>query len=198
MPICTMSLSPQAVTALIQENMADAQENLEEEKPKKTGMGTPTLIGIIAGVVILQVIIVFVIFKVFVSPGGSTKSEKSTTEHRTDDEGNGEESLLKVREVREIVATEDMILNPRGSSSRYVLLALGLEVDSPEVGKEVEERLMIPIQHTTRSFVGRFSVEELERQTLVDSLPNRLRMQLQPYFGEYKLRHVYFKKFIIQ
>jgi len=143
------------------------------------------------------VIIVFVIFKVFVSPAGDTKSEKIRTE-QAGDNASGDESIVRVREVHEIVATEDLILNPRGSSSRYVLLALGLEVDSPEAAKDVEDKLMIPIQHTTRSYIGRFSVEDLERETLIDSLPTQLRKRLQPYFGEHKLRNVYFKKFIIQ
>ncbi|HYF02726.1 MAG TPA: flagellar basal body-associated FliL family protein [Patescibacteria group bacterium] len=186
--------------------MAEEQEVHEEEAPKKSGMSTVMLIGIIAGVVLLQVVIVFVIFKVFVSPSDTAekkKEKKADTEEVAEEVSDEEESeeetpTRRVREVKEIVGTEDMILNPRGSSSRYIMVSLGLEVDDKEAVKLIEDKLTIPIQHTTRMFISQYSVVDLERTSLVDSLPGQLRKKLQPYFGEHKLRNVYFKKFIIQ
>lgn len=188
-----------------------ADEIEEIDKPKKKGIRLPILIGIILGVVILQAGIIFASIKFFApaapaDPHAKDKKEKvdeehaEDEEHATDEEEEDESGEKVVRKVEEIVKPEnDLYINPRGNSNKLVILSFALEVAPPEKVKEVEEKLMVPIQDRIITMVSKFSAEELQDPAVRDSLRVLIKKDIKPYFVEdMKLRNVYFPKFVIQ
>jgi flagellar basal body-associated protein FliL len=97
-----------------------------------------------------------------------------------------------------IVPVEDLVVNPRGSSSRYVLVALGLEVENAKYAEKVRQELMIPVRDRIMSVVSSYSIEELQANGARDSLRVRLRRELSSVLPGIRLRNVYFSKFVIQ
>jgi flagellar basal body-associated protein FliL len=71
-----------------------------------------------------------------------------------------------------------LVVNPRGSSSRYVLVALGLEVENAKYAEKVRQELMIPVRDRIMSVVSSYSIEELQANGARDSLRVRLRQEL--------------------
>lgn len=182
--------------------MADTEEEVQTEaKPKKSGMSTMTLIGVIAGVVALQAIIIFAIFKFGFSSSGDKEKEsepkKSASSKHIAPEPD-EEGDLVIREVGKIIETEDMVINTRNSKSNYLMVRLGLEIDPDANEEEVKNKLMTPISDKAISLFSSYTTEELQRATLRDSLKLELKKELKPYFGEIKLRNIYFSKYVLQ
>jgi len=171
-----------------------------EEKKKKAGMSTMTLVGIISGVVALQAIIVFAVFKFFIN-APDDKLEESVKKTRTSvvqDDVPEEEEPLVMRKVHKIVKTDDIVINPKGARSAYLQIQLGLEIEPEDGEQQVKDVLMVPVHDRTISILSSYTVEELMRGSLRDSLRIKLKKDFQPYFGEIKLRNVYFPKYIIQ
>lgn len=187
--------------------MADVEQELTpaEEAPKK-GIRLPVLIGIILGIIVVQAGIVLAALKIF-APGSENRSQQTPTEHAsvssdsTTDEDDQPGPIL-VQKVEGIVTPKnDLFINPRGSSSHIVVVSVGIEVSPAEKAKEVEEKLMIPIQDRIIARVSSYSLDELQDLKLRDSLRLIIRNDLKPYFNALegvKIRNVYFPKFVIQ
>ena len=167
-----------------------------------SGKKKPSMITlIIAGVLVAVVFAVGIFIGVKVFGGSSAdkndpkkeKTEKHTTEEAEDEE----ETASKV--VKIVVPTkEDLIFSPRGSSTRYVVVALGFEVEDEKAKEIVEKELMIPIQSEVLKKLRSYSLDELQQPGLQDSLPLLLKKEIKPFFHEIKLRNVYMSKFLIQ
>ena len=184
--------------------MADLEHEVPtpEETPKK-GIRLPVLIGIILGIIVVQAGIVLAALKIFApSADHPSPAAQHTTELSQDSTDEEETGPILVQKVEGIVTPKaDLYINPRGSASHIVVLSVGIEVSPAEKAKEVEEKLMIPIQDRIIARVSSYTLEELQDLKLRDSLRTILRSDLKPYFNALegvKLRNVYFPKFVIQ
>ncbi len=201
--------------------MAEAIEVQEIEdagQPVRKGMKLPVLIGLILGIIIVQVGIVMAAIKFFAPAQANAKSkganEKTSESAHKDGHGESEEESEEEQsgpsysqKVEGIVATKnDLYINPRGSSSHIVVVSLGIEISPEEKKEEVEKKLIIPIQDRVISRISSYTVEELQSGKVRDSLRTIIKNDIKPFFRGMseegkegvKLRNVYFPKFIIQ
>jgi flagellar basal body-associated protein FliL len=201
--------------------MADEIEQQEEEKqPRKKGLSTITIIGLIVGFLVVQIAAIYIIFTMFINPGKTAEPEKpaakkeahAVEEHSEEESPEGDTYM--VRKIGKIVPVtcggkDELIVNPRGSSTRYIILSVGLEMQATgaeeegggehgEGGGDAANPLMIPVCDKIISTISSRTLEELQQPELRDSLRLQLRKDLQPYFGEERIRTVYFPRFIIQ
>jgi len=184
--------------------MADEEleQSAQEEAPKR-GIRLPVLIGIILGIIIVQAGIVLAALKIF-APSAEAHASKSEHAAETASDSTEEEETgpILVQKVEGIVTPKsDLYINPRGAPSRIVILSVGIEVSPAEKAKEVEEKLMVPIQDRIIARVSSYTLEELQDLNMRDSLRTILRNDLKPYFNGLegvKLRNLYFPKFVIQ
>ncbi|MBI3259977.1 MAG: flagellar basal body-associated FliL family protein [Ignavibacteriae bacterium] len=180
---------------------------MADDKNQNAGDGGTTkkkpsmITGIIAGVLVAVVFAVgiFIGVKIFGgSSGDKNDTKKDKTEKHQDEEAEDEEETTS-KVVKLVVPTkEDLIFSPRGSSTRYVVVALGFEVEDEKAKDVVEKELMIPIQSEVLKKLRSYSLDELQQQGLQDSLPLILKKEIKPFFHDIKLRNVYMSKFLIQ
>lgn len=182
--------------------MADIEADVPvaEESPKK-GIKLPVLIGIILGIVVVQAGIVLAALKIFAPTANSQQQPKQevAADSLHEEEETGPILVHKVEGI--VTPKNDLFINPRGSASRIVVLSIGIEVSPEEKAKEVEEKLMVPIQDRVIARVSSYTLEELQDIKLRDSLRTIIRNDLRPFFNGLegvKLRNVYFPKFVIQ
>lgn len=199
--------------------MADELEQEEEKEPKKKqGLSTITIIGLIVGFLVVQIAAVYIIITMFINPGTTTEAEKpadkkeehADSEHVVEDEPRDGETYM-IRKIGKIVPVtcgdkEDIIINPRGSATRYLIVNVGLEMQGSAAEEEGghdeggggSNPVMIPVCDKIISTLAAHTLEELQQPAMRDSLRLQLRRELQPYFGEERIRTVYFPRFIIQ
>lgn len=214
----------------------------EEPKKKKQGLSLVMIIGLIVGFLVVQVAAIYIIFTMFIAPSGNAEADKGKEKNKTEQhgehaEGNAQDGEgdahasgnaqqdedmpadgYKIRKVGEIIpikcgGKDEIILNPRGSSSRYVIVSVGLEMrpsahaegeeesghgDGHGGGGDAEDPLMVPICDKIISVISSKTLDELQLPNMRDSLRTLLRNELQPYYGEKRIRTVYFPRFIIQ
>jgi flagellar basal body-associated protein FliL len=168
--------------------MAMAEEKDTKEAKGGKGISLPVLLGIIVGVLVVQGGLLFWLLR---PSGGSAGGQHPSAEPVQ------AESAAEVP-TGVIVPVEDLVVNPRGSSSRYVLVALGLEVENAKYAEKVRQELMIPVRDRIMSVVSSYSIEELQANGARDSLRVRLRQELSNVLPGIRLRNVYFSKFVIQ
>lgn len=203
--------------------MSDSKEDIgENELPKKKGMKLPVLIGVILGIIIVQAGIVMAALKFFapaVPDDPHAKAKTEQTAHSEEEEekehgkdGHGEEesedegNATLVQKIEGIAVTKnDLYVNPSGSSSHICVVSVGLEITPPEKAKEVEDKLMIPIQDRIIARISSFDVDQLYRPEIRDSIRTLIKNDVKPYLRgmsdeehPVKLRNVFFPKFIIQ
>ncbi len=165
-----------------------AEEKGAKEAKGGKGISLPVLLGIIVGVLVVQGGLLFWLLR---PSGGSAGGQHPSAEPLQ------AESAAEVP-TGVIVPVEDLVVNPRGSSSRYVLVALGLEVENAKYAEKVRQELMIPVRDRIMSVVSSYSIEELQANGARDSLRVRLRQELSSVLPGIRLRNVYFSKFVIQ
>jgi|FaiFalFF_MnMetaG_3_1042247.scaffolds.fasta_scaffold00421_10 Flagellar basal body-associated protein len=165
-----------------------AEEKDTKEAKGGKGISLPVLLGIIVGVLVVQGGLLFWLLR---PSGGSAGGQHPSAEPVQ------AESAAEVP-TGVIVPVEDLVVNPRGSSSRYVLVALGLEVENAKYAEKVRQELMIPVRDRIMSVVSSYSIEELQANGARDSLRVRLRQELSSVLPGIRLRNVYFSKFVIQ
>ncbi|MFN9301134.1 MAG: flagellar basal body-associated protein FliL [Candidatus Kapaibacterium sp.] len=192
--------------------MADEADEVEEKpaKPKKEGSGgmKTVLMAAVAGLLVAVVFGagIFLGVKFF---GGSHEDEKSDKHAKKEAKGNSDEAEAEEEEEtgpldedgkplpRFVVPTEDFIVNPNGSD-RYVVVNLGIEVNSEEAKGKVEKDLMIPIRHGVLKVLQKYTIEDYQRVTLRDSLPKIIKKEIRPFIIGTKVSNIYISKFIIQ
>lgn len=206
----------------------EPQEEGKEQPKKKQGLSLVMIIGLIVGFLVVQVAAIYIIFTMFIAPSSNAGADKGKDKEKKEqhsehgdakvaEEGHQEDYMpdegYKIRKVGEIIPVkcggkDEIILNPRGSSSRYVIVSVGLEMRASTNKEEEasdghgggngEDPLMVPICDKIISAISSKSLEELQQPNMRDSLRELLRRELQPYYGEKRIRTVYFPRFIIQ
>lgn len=187
--------------------MSEIEQELTtvEEKLPKKGIRVPVLIGIILGIVVVQAGIVLAALRIF-APSADKRSaetvqyvEAAAHDTTAEEEDSGPILVQKVEGI--ITPKSDLFINPRGSASHIIVVSVGIEVSPAEKAKEVEEKLMVPIQDRIIARVSSYTLEQLQDLKLRDSLRIIIRNDLKPYFNALdgvRIRNVYFPKFVVQ
>lgn len=190
----------------------EKEEDTEEKKPK-AGLGLLPTIGIIFGAILVMLGGFWFMFSHFMPQSATAEKDgkKPDTEEKSDKK---EKKAAKAEEEEEVPTGKPgiyipikcdegkdvIIVNPRGSSSRYVVLSVSVEIDEKDKDKkkEVEEDLKFPICDKITSILSDMTIEQFQNPAKRDSLRLVIKTQIKPYFGEIKLKRVLFTKFIIQ
>ncbi len=208
-------------------NMDDLQEKQIPEKPKvaKNGMSPIVMAGIIAGIVIVTVVIIFIGFSIFILPSinqGGHNSGKDSIEsnEKSEDESKikGESkfgndlSFLTEEEKANIIfdVTGRITTNPKNDPSKFVVLDLGisflpreekdlLELKGEKANSKLWKMIMAETRHIINSSIRNLTIEDLE-STPTDSLVKIFSKELDPIFTSKKilLTNVLIQEFIIQ
>ncbi|HRE56446.1 MAG TPA: flagellar basal body-associated FliL family protein [Candidatus Kapabacteria bacterium] len=191
--------------------MADDADEVEEKpaKPKKEGGGgmKTVLMAAVAGLLVAVVFGagIFLGVKFFGGSHEDEKSDKPKKEAKSHSDLAAEEEEEEIGPLDEdgnplprfVIPTEDFIVNPNGSD-RYVVVNLGIEVNSEEAKGKVEKDLMIPIRHGVLKVLQKYTIEDYQRVALRDSLPKIIKKEIRPYIIGTKVSNIYISKFIIQ
>jgi flagellar protein FliL len=167
----------------------------EVEHAGKPGMTPIMMIGIGAGVFILQTVlvyllIVFVLVPKFSGAGGHEKAEKTETKEETPADSKTSGQFVYV--------VKDLIINPAGTGgTRFLLTTVGVETGNEEELKSVEKKDVV-VRDVLNTILASKSVEALDDQTKREGLRKEIRDSLQKSIRPEKITQVYFSKFIIQ
>jgi len=211
------------------QKQAEEQEKQIPEKPKKKsgGMSMPMLLGVIGAIVVFQAVLIFLLFKFFISPqpatleGEQTKTEQSEADKQEDskskdwkyDEFTLDEKLVQLYETGRITT------NPK-SSDQFVIVDLAIlyiirdqetleeihaekaEAGGSHSGEEdhslFTHKQRIRIKGTINNILGSYTSEQLFAQR--DSLPSIFKKGLSVIINNHqmKVKEVIVQEFIIQ
>lgn len=212
--------------------MDETQDTQVPEKPTapkkekaKSGMNPIVMAGIIAGIVVATVTLVFIGFSIFIMPslnqGNSGVSQDSIA---SDGKGTQEQELspkskldydinfLTDDEKAKVIfeSTGRITTNPKNAPSKFVVIDLGLSF-LPKEEKDLQElkgdksnsklwkMIMAETRHSVNNSIRSLTTEELEA-TPTDSLVNIFSKEIEPIFSSKKilLTKVLIQEFIIQ
>lgn len=178
-------------------------EKQEPQKPKKGGgMSMPVMAGVIAGVIIVNAIIIVIVFKLFISPsissGGEAKkgkTEQAAEEKKKKDESEGKETLF--------AESGRITTNPK-NSEKFVVINLGIEYymseDAPaaEGEKGLPPKILAYVKGSVNQTIGSMSAEDVHMKR--DSLASIFQKILTPTLKKEKmnLKNIIMQEFIIQ
>ena len=171
--------------------MADEEEKAVEEKEEKSGKKKPSIfqnrLVIVAIIIVAQVGIALMVGKMITSKAEKKKEEEAaaTEEQVWDERGN-------------IVMLDNIIVNIKQRDKLYFLkMAIGLEVSSAKMQKEVEDREAL-LRDVVISTVSGRSVQELDSMDERNALKVDLYKKLNDSLVSGDLIQVYFSDFVIQ
>jgi hypothetical protein len=204
----------------------DAEEKQEPVKPaKKAGDGSMsivTIVGVIGGTVVLMFILLVVFFIFFIKPmlpsthaKEGAKTEQAAEEHKEPKMAEGEMSeayLIKNKEFIQFAATDKIITNPKGSSTQFVVLRLGVEYikfdkegkpEPPAAGEAkgvptFEGAMKAKVEGQVLATIGSFTIDEFQAKR--DSLSHLFKEKLKETLKEdqMKIKEVVVMEFIVQ
>lgn len=203
----------------------EAEEKQEPVKPPKKSSGDisiVTIVGVIGGAVVIMFLLLVVFFMFFVKPylgGGHSKDTAKTeqTEEKKEakmpDNEITEEFGIKNKEFMRFAATEKIVTNPKGSSSQFVVIRIGVEyIQYNKEGKPeppaaaatekgvptFEGSMKAKIEGQVLAFMGSYTIDEFQAKR--DSLPALFKMRLKDTFKEdmMKIKDVVIMEFLIQ
>ncbi len=204
------------------EELQEPEKQSKKKKKGKGGMSVPVVIGMIIGILVVNVALVFLIMKFLFVPEPTVMTDSTgkiiqIKPSGDDDDGDDyepselddEESEFFTNESKgKFFETDRIMTNPR-SSTKAVMVKLGVEY-RPKMSEEEElEKLkadsdfMIKVMAYTRSVVinelGKMS-EEFMLNSPKDSLALIFRDKLKSYYKERKmfLRKIQITEFIVQ
>jgi len=156
------------------------------------------MIGIGAGVFILQTVLVYLLIVFVLVPrmngagahDQSAAAEKSATQ--TESSGDSKDAGKFVYVVK------DLIINPAGTGgTRFLLTTVGVETGNEEELKSIEKKDVV-VRDVLNTILAAKTVEILDDQTKREALRKEIRDSLQKSIRPEKVSQVYFSKFIIQ
>lgn len=159
------------------------------------------MIGIGAGVFIVQAVLVYLLIVFVLVPklgGGSAAGghEKGAKTEAAEEEDAGEEGGKETGAF--VFVVKDMIINPAGTGgTRFLLTTVGVETSNEEHLKSLEKKDVI-VRDVLNTVLASKTVELLDDQTKREELRKEIRDSLHKYIKPEKISQVYFSKFIIQ
>jgi flagellar FliL protein len=159
-------------------------EKEKAQQEKKAGFAKLPLFGIIALILIMNVLVVG---KVFFGGGGKPKTDK---------EAHGKHEK-KEEEVGEKLALDEFLLNLSGGNNHYLraTFAVGLRKGVKE--KEMEEEVA-PIRDAMLSVLTTKTLEDISTQAGKEKLREEMVKKINEELGEEKVVKIYFVNFAAQ
>ena len=171
----------------------------------KYEMKLPIIIGIVAGVLVVQAVIIVVVMNMFFSTSHTSIQEdknmssdvKKEMKNEKEDEDSDEENI-------QFIETGRITTNAK-ASEKFVVVNLGLEFSTKEPlesGEDGENQLSpilnAKIKGAVNQIIGSLTVEEIH--TSRDTLPEIFRAELLKIFKkkDIRLKDVIIQEFIIQ
>lgn len=142
-------------------------------------------------IVLVQIVVIWFLVTKFMSPSTAQGGQQPGAVATEEKKGEGEQTT-------QIVVIKDVIVNPAGTNgSRLLVTTIGLEVPTPEVKSELEQK-EVQIRDVLVTILTGKRLEELaapdQRETLREEIGQRVNKLLR----NTKLKNVYISKFIIQ
>ncbi|GAB5466725.1 MAG: hypothetical protein Kapaf2KO_21610 [Candidatus Kapaibacteriales bacterium] len=191
----------------IEEVPEEEQEEDSGKKKKGDKMSLGAIIGIIAGVILLQVILIVAIVQIFFSDSDDQKPtrEMADGEYELTEEELEVKEFLSNEENMRYMETGKIVTNPK-LSKNYVAINVGLDYSPrPEVAEEeldAASTKMIKLNAKIKSdiimLIGQMDTEELQQKR--NLLPGIIKDSLAEKFKSEKLllREVLISEFVIQ
>jgi len=96
-----------------------------------------------------------------------------------------------------IVPIKDVIVNPKNSGGQhYLMVNLGIDVDTPEHQKMLEERSII-IKDLLLNYLSSKTLNQLTATGFKEELKNTLKKSIKKLMKEIKVNNIYFSKYIV-
>jgi flagellar protein FliL len=164
----------------------------------KASLSPVMMIGIGAGVFVLQAVlvyllIIFVLVPKLTAGDGHDKSAKDAHAAAT------EESAADSKDAGKFVfVVKDLIINPAGTGgTRFLLTTVGVEIANEDQLKTIEQKDVV-VRDVLNTILASKPVEVLDDQTKREGLRKEICDSLRKYIHPEKVSQVYFSKFIIQ
>ena len=154
------------------------------------------MIGIGAGVFIVQTVLVYLLIVFVLVPKMSGAHDANAKSEKTESH---DEAAADAKDAGKFVyVVKDMIINPAGTGgTRFLLTTVGVETVNEEELKSVEKKDVV-VRDVLNTILASKTVEALDDQTKREALRREIRDSLQKSIRPEKISQVYFSKFIIQ
>jgi len=170
--------------------MAEEKENQEQEEKKEGGSNKLLLIVII--VLLLVLLIVGGLVAYFLLSGGD--EEKQAEPQKVEKK----KKVSNMTEIGPIYPLDRFIVNLlSNNSSRYLKCKIDLELDAPELQKEIDKKLPA-IRDLIIRILSSKTVEEIQTSKGKEKLKEEIKRKINEILTTGEIRNVYFTEFVIQ
>ena len=170
--------------------MAEEKENQEQEEKKEGGSNKLLLIVII--VLLLVLLIVGGLVAYFLLSGGD--EEKQAEPQKVEKK----KKVSNMTEIGPIYPLDRFIVNLlSNNSSRYLKCKIDLELDAPELQKEIDKKLPA-IRDLIIRILSSKTVEEIQTSQGKEKLKEEIKRKINEILTTGEIRNVYFTEFVIQ
>lgn len=167
----------------------------------KAGLSPVMMIGVGAGVFILQTVLVYLLIVFVLVPkiNGPDSKDKSKKEAVAEDEPDDEEARVSKKDAGKFVyVVKDLIINPAGTGgTRFLLTTVGVETANEEELKAIEKKDVL-VRDVLNTILASKTVDVLDDQARREALRKEICDSLKKSVRPEKISQVYFSKFIIQ
>ncbi len=174
---------------------AEAEKSTGEEKKK--GFNIKILLIGLPLFIVQLVAVYFITANMLISKlqpasnKGNTADSTLTAELPKEAAGGGSEAGAF------IVPINDVIVNPKNSGGQhYLMVNLGIDVDTPEHQKLLEERSII-IKDLLLNYLSSKTLDELTATSFKEEFKKTLEASIKKLMKEIKVNNIYFSKYIV-
>ena len=171
----------------------EKETNEEEVEEKKEGGSKLLLIVII--ILLLVLLIVGGLVAYFLLSGGN---ESQANQAQTPQKTEKKKKVDDMTQIGPIYPLDQFIVNlVSNNANRYLKCKIDLEMDSPDLQKELDKKLPA-IRDLIIRILSSKTVEEIQTSRGKEKLKEEIRRKLNEMLTTGEIRHVYFTEFVIQ
>lgn len=169
--------------------MVEEKENQEQEE-KKEGGGNKLLLIVIIILLLVLLIVGGLVAYFLLSGGDEEQVEPQKVEKK--------KKVSKMTEIGPIYPLDRFIVNLlSNNSSRYLKCKIDLELDAPELQKEIDKKLPA-IRDLIIRILSSKTVEEIQTSKGKEKLKEEIKRKINEILTTGEIRNVYFTEFVIQ
>lgn len=169
--------------------MAEEKENQEQEE-KKEGGGNKLLLIVIIILLLVLLIVGGLVAYFLLSGGDEEQVEPQKVEKK--------KKVSKMTEIGPIYPLDRFIVNLlSNNSNRYLKCKIDLELDAPELQKEIDKKLPA-IRDLIIRILSSKTVEEIQTSKGKEKLKEEIKRKINEILTTGEIRNVYFTEFVIQ
>ncbi|AZV46663.1 flagellar basal body protein FliL [Nautilia sp. PV-1] len=173
--------------------MAEEKENQETQEEKKEGGSKLLLIVII--VLLLILLIVGGLVAYFLLSGND---EPQADQPQAPQKIEKKKKVENMAEIGPIYPLDQFIVNlVSNNANRYLKCKIDLEMDSPDLQKELDKKLPA-IRDLIIRILSSKTVEEIQTSRGKEKLKEEIKRKINEILTTGEIRHVYFTEFVIQ